>query len=72
MDKALVEDAEDDIDGENRRCNQQRLGRQRALKCLSRALERSLYRFRKTDLPRRLIDCVDRIAQRGAGREVER
>ena len=72
VDEALVEDAEHDIHGEQRGGDQDRLRGQRILELLRRSLERSLQRRR---LVHRTFDVLDRLhglAERDAGREVER
>ena len=56
MDVALVEHAEDDIDRDQRRQDQQRLVRERGLEGLRGALEAALDARRQAELPGRLLD----------------
>src|SRR5262249_31377183 len=72
MYEALVEDAEDDIDDDEGRANQDRCGRQRILKRLRVALEGSDDRARHPDVARSLRYRVYRLSERNAGLEVER
>ena len=72
MDEALVEYAEDDVDDDQRRENEQRLARERALERLRIALEAADERLRLADLALCLCDGVDRLSERDPGRQVER
>ena len=72
MDDAFVQDAEHDVDRDQRERDQERLARQRLLERLRRSLERTARGRRQADLQRCLVDRVDRLAERDGGREVER
>ena len=67
MDEALVEHAENDVDHDQRRRDQSRLACQRRLKGLGVALEGWDDGGRHADFTRRLVDGVDRLAERDAG-----
>ncbi|MNX62827.1 hypothetical protein D3C86_938040 [compost metagenome] len=72
MHEALVEHAENDVHRHQRRQNQPRLAGQRTLERLRRALEVTADGRRHADIGLGLIEHDHRIAQRHAGREVER
>ncbi|MNQ80753.1 hypothetical protein D3C85_957460 [compost metagenome] len=71
MDVALVEHAQHDVHGHHRRQDQQQGARQRSLERLRRALELGLHANRHADVLLHLLDDLDRMPQRHAGREVE-
>src|SRR5207245_1279525 len=71
IDEALVEDAEDDVDDDERRGDQRRFARQRGLEGLRVALEGSDHRRRHADLARGLVHRLDRFSERHAGLQVE-
>ena len=72
MDEAFVENAEDDEGREHRGEDQDALPAQRILEHLRRAGEAGGDRRRQVRVLLELGDLVDRIAQRNAGREIER
>ncbi len=72
VDVAFVEQPQHDVDRDQRRRDQVRLRRQRIAEGLGRALEVTRQRLRQAHLRLRLVDRVDRIAQRRARRQVER
>ena len=72
MDVALVEHAEHDVDGDERREDEDRLVGQRAAEGRGGALELGVHAGRHVQVLLRLVDGVDGVAERGAGREVER
>ena len=61
MDEALVENAEHQINDEDREDEQHSHSLQRRLECLGRALERRIDRRRQTHLRGRLPDFADRL-----------
>ncbi len=71
MDEALVEDAENDVDHDQRGRDQGRLARQRRLERLGIALERPDDPGGQVDLARGLADRIDRLAERHARAQVE-
>src|SRR6185312_681868 len=72
MDEALIEYAKHDVDGDDRGQDQKELVRQRRLEGERRTLEIRDDAERLADLDLRLLDRGDRLAERGARREVER
>ena len=62
MDRTLVEDAEDEVDRDQRGENQDRCAAQRILKCLCAALEARRNRSRQVQVFRGLLDCRHRRA----------
>ena len=72
MHEAFVEHAEDNIDGDQRRKNQQRLIGERALKHSRRTLETAHQRGRRAELLHGLFDGRGGLRQRSAGGQVER
>ena len=72
VDQALVEHAEDEVDDEERRGDEDRRARQRRAERLGVALEAGLQRQRLAQLFFDLLDGADRLADRGARREIER
>ena len=64
MDVALVEDAQDEIDSDEGRGNQDRLVRERGLERLGRALERRLHAGRHAECLLRLVHRRDGLAER--------
>ncbi len=72
VDHALVEHAEDEIDDEQRRGDEDRHARQRVSECLGVALKARLQRERLAQVFFDLLDGAHRLTDRGAGREVER
>src|SRR5580704_10395608 len=72
MDVALVKHAENDIDDHQRGRDQHRLVGQRGLERLRIALEAADQRRRHADLVGGALNGVDRLAERDAGRQVER
>src|SRR5262249_10434932 len=72
VDVALVEDAEDEIDHDNRGEDQRRRARERGLERLRVALERGDHLRRHAELSGGLRDRVDRLAERYAGTKIER
>ena len=71
MDIALIEHAENDVDGDQRRTNQHRLAAQRTLECLCIALKGAYDGARHADLARGFPDCIDRLAERDARGKAE-
>ena len=71
MDIALIEDAEDDVDGEQRRENEDGLARQRLAEGLRRARETGADPGRQAHFRFHFGDGVDRLAQRHSGSEIE-
>ena len=71
MDEALVQNAEHDVDDEDREREDPAQAAQRFLERLRGALEAARHRARQR-LARELLDARDRIAERDAGRDVER
>ena len=72
MNVALVQNAENDVDGHESRKNQQRLIGQGPEEGSRGALKRGLDARRHVQILLHAIDGVDRIAQSGAGRQVKR
>ena len=72
VDHAFVEHAEDEIDDEERRGDQERRARQRRLEGLGVALEARGQRKRLAELVLDLLDGADRLPDRDARREIER
>ena len=72
VDEAFIEDAEDDVDDDQRGADQRRLAAQRGLERLRVALEGRDDRGRHADLARRLVDRIDGLAERDAGFQIER
>ena len=72
MDVALVQHAQHDVHGDDRRQDQQQRVVERGLERERRALEARLHAGRQADLPFRGANRIHRVAQRGAGREIER
>jgi hypothetical protein len=72
MDVALVEHAQHDIDGDDRRQDEQQLVGERRLEGEGGALERGENAVGHADLQLGLLDGVDRRTKRGARRQVER
>ena len=71
MDEALIENAEHDVDDDDRRREQQALALQRLLEDLGVALVAAAYRDRELDIALELRDLVDSRAERVARLEVE-
>src|SRR5690242_5124093 len=71
MNKVLVQNAQHDVDGYQRRQNQIRLGRQRSLKRLRRSLKAPMDRGWQNHRALRPLNRFDRIAQRHTGSQVE-
>src|SRR5262249_58408321 len=71
MDVALVEDAEDDVDGDQRGEDQQRLVGERGLEGLGRSLERGTEARRETETTGGGLDGGDGVAEGDPGGEVE-
>ena len=71
MDVALVENAEDQVDDDERRQDQQRHGAERLLERLRGALEARVEGRRRTEFDHRLLHGVGRLAERHALGEVE-
>ncbi len=71
MDEALIENPQDDVDGEERNREQNAHVAGRALESLSGPLKRALHALRKAQLALHAVDCAHRVAERRAGREVE-
>src|SRR5215211_252105 len=69
---ALVQDAEDHVDGDERGEDEDRLACQRALERLSVALKTAGQRWRFAELGFRTMDRLHRLTERHAGRKVER
>ena len=72
MHVAFVEDAEHDVDGDERRENQPRLACERRLECPRRPLEAPADRVRHADALELRFDRPGRLRQRDADRQVER
>ena len=72
MDVALVKDAQHDVDRSQRRGNEDLLRAERILKCLGGPREAAVNGLRQTHFTARLLDPSDGIAERDAGREIER
>ena len=71
VDEAFIEHAEDQIDADQRRQDQQRHGRQQVLERLGVALEGRGYRRGQAQLIDRRLDRHGRLAKRDAGSEIE-
>src|SRR5581483_9260163 len=71
VDVALVEDAEHDVDGDERGEDEQRLVGERGLEGLGGALEARADARREPEVARRLLDGGDGLAEGDAGGEVE-
>ncbi len=71
MDVALVEDAQDDVDGDERGEDQDRLVGESGLKGLGGALERGSDGGGQRHLTFRRLDGGHGVAERDAGREIE-
>src|SRR5215510_12649105 len=71
MDVALVEDAEDDVDGDQRSEDEQRLVGERGLEGLGRSLERGAEARRETETTGGGLDGGDGVAEGDPGGEVE-
>src|SRR6476619_3657678 len=63
MDVALVEDAQHDIDGDQRRENKDRLVAKRGLEGPRRSLKAASYTVRKADFVHGFLDCSDGVAK---------
>ena len=72
MNEALVENAQHDVDGDQRGQNQQGFVGERVLEGCRGSLKIRLQAGREIQLFRHIVDVVDGRAQRGVGREVER
>ncbi len=72
MNVALVEDAEHDVDGDDRGQDEHGLVRERGLEGARRALKTSLNAERHADFLARSLDGASGVSQGRAGREVER
>ena len=72
VDEALIKHAQHDVDGDDRREDQHHLVAERRLEGERRALEAGDHADRKADFGLGLLDLIDRGAERGAGRQVER
>ena len=72
VDEALVEHPEHHVDDQNSRQDQQRRRGERRLEGLRRALEGALQGGGQAKLVADRLDRVDRLAQRRAGRQIER
>ena len=72
MDEALVQYAQHDIDGDQRREDQHWLVAQRSLKRLRRALKAAANGGGQAQVVLDLLDTLDRVAERHAGRKIER
>ncbi len=72
MDKALVEHAQHDVHRDDRREDQDQLVAERGLKRQCGALKHGDHADRHADVFLGLLDRVDRLAERGARRQVER
>ena len=72
VDEALVEDAEHDVDGDQRGEDQQRFVGERVLERSGGSLEIGLQAGREVQLLCDFVDVGDGRAQRGVGRKVER
>src|ERR1019366_1102653 len=71
MNVTLVENAEHDVHGEQRREDQHRLVGQRGLKRLRGSLEGAANAGRHMNVALRLVDDVDRVSERDALLQVE-
>ena len=71
MDVALVENAQHDVDGRQRRQHQQELIVERLLEGARRSLEGPVQGRGHADLAHRVVHELHGIAQRLAGRQVE-
>src|SRR6266849_4696549 len=71
MDIAFVENAENDVNGDQRGENQDRLVGKRAQEGRGRSLERGLNAWRHAELVFDAVDGVDGFAQRGIGSQIE-
>ena len=72
MNVTLVQHAQHNVDSNEGRQDQDRLARQRILKCSGSSLKAGLNALGQTDLLLYLVDCGDPVAEGGARREVER
>ena len=72
MEKALVEDAEHDVDDEDRDGQQEPEAAEGGLEDLSGPLEARCHRYRHPQLPARLLHARHRITESDARRQVER
>ena len=72
MDVALVEHAENDVHRHDRRQDEEQRAAERVAEGGGRALELALDRRRHAELALERADGVDRVAERGAARQVER
>ena len=72
MNEALVQNAQHEVDHEDRQHQQNAHPLQRCLKCLRRALERGVDRGRQIHLRSRLTDFRDGLRQRDTFAQVER
>src|SRR5580698_6679258 len=72
MDVTLVENAEHDVNGDERGQNQDWLVAQRSLERSSGALKRGLHAERHSDFLLSFINCFGGFAQRSVGSEIER
>ena len=71
MDIALVQDAENDIDGDERGENQQTLVGERILEGGSRSLEASLYVYGQVQASFGLFNRSHCLAEMSVGRQIE-
>src|SRR6266436_9884728 len=71
MNVALIQDAENDVNDDDRRQQKYRLGRKRSLEGLSRTLKRGMNCGRHSDLPLHVLNITDGIAKRRVRREIE-
>src|SRR5713226_3447736 len=71
MDVAFIENAENDVNGDQRGENQDRLVGKRAQEGRGRSLERGLNAWRHAELVFDAVDGVDGFAQRGIGSQIE-
>jgi len=72
VNEALVQHAENDVDHDKRRADQNRRSRQRSLESLRITLEGSDHRAGHPYVVRRLGDCIHGLAERNTGSEIER
>jgi hypothetical protein len=72
MHEALVQDAENDVDGEQRCRDEQRLGRERELELMCGALKGRLQGIGFADRGLGALNGFHRIAERIAWRKIER
>ena len=72
MNEAFVQHAQHDVDGDKRRDQQEHLARKGILESLRRTLEAARDRRRQMHRPNRLIDFVDRRAERRVLSQIER